>query len=123
MNFILSLPNISSAFFLNSFLFLLLIFLNLIKLLSDKANIFIIASINPEIKAEYSICGILYIKLKSPPSSYILCIVSSLKKRALTVKVILKLKKKRNILIILELKSNKGKKLKNKRCFVFIKEK
>ena len=37
-----------------------------------------------EIKELYIICGIEYIQLKVPSSSYILCIVLSLKNKALT---------------------------------------
>ena len=56
--------------------------------------------INPDIIAEYKICGILYMKLNEPFSIYILCIDSSLKNKALTVKFKEKLKKNRYIFII-----------------------
>ena len=68
-----------------------------------KANIVIITLINPDIIEEYKIWGILFIKSNEPWSVYILCIVSSLKNNALTIKVTVKLKKKRNIFNILEL--------------------
>ena len=55
-------------------------------LFSDKDNFFTIILITEEMIVEYSICGMWYKKLKAPWSSYILCIVESLKNNALTVK-------------------------------------
>ena len=47
-------------------------------------------------------------KLKEPPSVFIFPIVSSVKNKAFTKKNVVKLKKNKYILIILELKSNLG---------------
>ena len=69
----------------------------------DKAKFFIKESITLEINVEYKIWGIWYKKLNLPLSSYILCNVSSVKKSVLITNSKQKEKKKRNILIILEL--------------------
>ena len=51
----------------------------------DKAKILIIFLITAEIIKENIICGIWYIKLKLPPSTYIKWNISSVKNRAFTV--------------------------------------
>ena len=93
--------NFSIEFLLKSFFSLS--FFNSTILSCDKAKFLIKASMNLPINDEYKIWGIWYQKFYLPLSSYILCIVSSLKNRALIVKSKLKEKKNKNIFIILEL--------------------
>ena len=72
-------------------------------LLSVKERYLSIEVIIIESNEEYIICGIWYGKLYEPLSSYILCIVSSLKNNALIDNSVAKKKKNNNIFIILEL--------------------
>ena len=61
-------------------------------------------------------------KLNEPPSVFIFPIVSSVKNKAFTKKNVVKLKKNKYILIILELKSNFGWKEKNNKCLLLTNE-
>ena len=78
-------------------------FLNSIILFSDKDKYDTIVLIAPEIKLEYKIWGIWYMKLNFPLSTYILCMVESLKNRQFIVKYNENINKNRHIFIILYL--------------------
>jgi hypothetical protein len=87
-------------FFKSIFSFILL---NSTILSCHKAKFFIMESNNLEINVEYNIWGNWYKKLNFPLSSYILCIVSSLKNKAFTVKFKLNEKKNKKIFTIYKL--------------------
>ena len=88
---------LNKFFFIICTLFLFDFSFNSIILESIVAKTVIAPLIKPEIREEYKICGKLYIKLNAPFSSYIWCIVSSLKNNEFTEKEAAKLKKNRNI--------------------------
>ena len=100
-NFIFSMKR----FFFASLLIILISFAFFISVMRewDKARIFMIALIAPEMKEEYKIWGILYMKLNEPSSIYILCITLSLKNNAFVTKFTVKFKKNKNIFKILGL--------------------
>ena len=103
--------NTKKIIYLINNLFITSLFASSFELLFFKDSIFcsfnykkvVILLITLEIRVEYIIWGNWYIKLKLPLSSYILCIIESLKNNAFTVKYNAKEKKNKHILISFEL--------------------
>ena len=83
------------------FLFFIFLIFNIVSL--EKAKIFIRVIIIAEMTEEYIIIGKLYTKLNKPSSSYILCIVSSVKNKELVKNSKAKEKENKQILIEIEL--------------------
>ena len=116
--------NLNEIYFSIFFAFLIAIFIFLCCLIdriffSDKDNNFNIILTIAETTEEYNICGIWKKISKTPLSSWILCIVSSLKKNPLTVKYKENDSKNNDNLRENKLKSFEGKNVNNINCFFF----